>query len=60
MKFKILMVAIVLAIVVLAAVTVLQPVLADDVAWCRANYSVERLAHCMFYESSIWGRYFQP
>ena len=60
MKFKILMAAIVLAVVVLAAVTVFEPVLAEDAAWCRMNYSVGRLVHCMVYENSIFGRWLQP
>ncbi len=56
MRLKVLIIMVVVAVIVVAAVEVLT----DDAAWCIANYSVERIVHCMIYENRIFGQFIQP
>ncbi len=34
--------------------------LGTDISWCFENYSIDRLPHCMWFENSLTGQFFQP
>jgi len=50
----------VLVFVLVLFLFVIFIIVLGDLNWCVDNYSLDRIAHCVYYENGLFGWYIQP